>query len=245
MFDQLGLRPDRGVIALLIVYMLGWAALHVEPISSFVVQHLILVPRRAIGPEPWQLLTSEFFMIRLRMVLNVAVTLLFFGNTMEQLLGAKRLWIIWVVGAFGGSLAAALMGLVLAPNSPMPGAGAGSALLVVYAVMLSGRQAMLFGATPVRVGVIAWFWIGIQALGAVVDMGEGQAVAGILELTEMAGGCLAGWWLAHAFKGGRSAGGGVRDSLDRFKLWRLRRRYQVLDGGRKGGPDKKDKRYLN
>jgi len=242
MFDQLGLRPDRGVIALLIVYLAGWGALHVEPISSFVVQHFILVPRRAIGPEPWQLITSQFFLIRLRMVLGVAVTLLFFGNTMEQMLGAKRLWIVWLVGGFGGSLAAALVGLVLAPNSPMPGLGAGSALLVVYAIMLSDRRGMLFGSTPVRVGAIAWFWLGIQALGAVVDMGEGNAVGGILELTEMAGGCLAGWWLAHAFKGGRGASIGVRDSLDRFKLWRLRRRYQVLDGGRKGG---KDKRYLN
>lgn len=227
----------------MVVYVLGWAVLRFGgPLSDVVVGHLLLTPRRALWPEVWQLVTSAFFLGRLREVLNVAVTLLFFGNTIEQMLGKVGLWKVWLVGAFGGGVMVALLGLYLKPDATFPSGGEGTALLVVYGLMLNQR-ASLFGAYEMRAGSMAWIWIGIQAVGAIIDIGEGNALAGKLELAEMAGGGIAGWVLARFFLSGASSrsGGGLGDTLDRFKMWRLRRRYKVISGGR--GND--DKRYLN
>lgn len=242
--DQLNLRPSGGAIALLVVYVIGWALLRFGgELAEFIGAHLLLTPRRALWPELWQLVTSAFFLSRLREVLNIAVTLLFFGNTIEQLLGKRGLWTVWVVGAFGGGLMMALVGLALAPTMAFTGGGEGTALLVVYALMLNNQRASLFGAVEMSAGSIAWIWIGIQALGAFFDMGEGHVGPAVIELAEMFGGGLAGWALTRFyFNRAVVRGGGVGDALDRFKMWRLRRRYKVISGGR-GGDD--DKRYLN
>jgi hypothetical protein len=81
-WDQYGLRPDRGVIVLIVVYFVSWAFLRFggNAIGNFFAEHLALTPVRAIGLEPWQLVTGGFLVNRLSNVLFLGVTLIFFGN---------------------------------------------------------------------------------------------------------------------------------------------------------------------
>lgn len=240
--DQYGLRPDRGVIALLVVYLVSWALLRFggQAIGDFFANHLALTPRRAIGVEPWQLITGGFIVARLSSILFLAVTLVFFGNALERALGAGGLWKIYLAGVFGGGLLLGLLGRVVAPDSIMFVAhGAGTAILVGYAVQMGRQQVMAFGSTPMRAGSMAWIWIGISVIGVLLDASElGAWMPALLQLTDMLGGGLAGWLVASR---GAVGLGGVRDTMDRVKMWRLRRRYKVIPGGRGGD----DKRYLN
>ena len=50
--------------------------------------------------------------------------LIFFGNPLEQRLGARGFWKIFVGGVIGGSLLAALVGRLFAPDVPLSGAAA-------------------------------------------------------------------------------------------------------------------------
>ncbi|HWE29421.1 MAG TPA: hypothetical protein VHB97_15535 [Polyangia bacterium] len=247
-WDQYGLRPDRGVIALIAVYLVSWAVVRFggASVQHFVALHLMLTPSRGIGPEPWQLITSGFVVDRLKSVLFFGVTLLFFGNTLERTLGAGGLWKVYVAGIFGGSLLLGLLGRLFWPDMPMAVTdAAGTAILVAYAIQMSSQQVMAFGAVEMGAGAIAWIWVGIAVVGAVADIFEGHWLEAVMELTQMLGGGLAGWLVitrGHVGRAGRGSGGGMRDTLDRFKMWRLRRRYKVISGGRNGDDDK---RYLN
>ena len=244
-WDQYGLRPDRGVIALIVVYLVSWAVVKFggAAVQLFVAQHLLLTPSRAIGPEPWQLVTSGFVVDRLKSVLFFGVTLLFFGNTLERSLGAGGLWKVYLAGIFGGSLLLGLLGRLFWPDMPMAVTdAAGTAILVAYAIQMSSQQVMAFGAVQMGAGSIAWIWVGIAVVGALLDVAEGHWLEAVMELTQMLGGGLAGWLVVTRGRVGRArSGGGIGDTLDRFKMWRLRRRYKVISGGR--GND--DKRYLN
>jgi membrane associated rhomboid family serine protease len=238
--EQYGLVPDRGVISLLAVLTVIWFIQRVggHEVSSLF-SHLILIPSRAIGPEPWQLFTSMFVDVRLGMVLGSAVTLLFFGNAVERARGAFGVWKIFIVGGLASALAWALVGLLLLPGLPHAGSSmATTAMLTAFAAGAGGMQMRFFGST-MRSSTIAWVWLGISAIfivAEIADQAPWQAV--VMALAALAGAAAAGWFVG----GGRRARRGgldVRGSLEKVRLWRLKRRYKVLSGGRD------DKRYLN
>jgi membrane associated rhomboid family serine protease len=238
-WDQWGLRPDRGVISLLVVLTLIYLVFKLgpAPIQQFFVEHLMLRPRLGLGVEPWQLVTSGFVEGGLRAVFATAITLIFFGNVVEQMLGARGLWKLFIAGTVGGGLFMALLGRLLAPDVQLFGAqSAGTAILVAYAVLMSGRDVMAFGVARMRGGTIAWIWIGIAVISCLADALDGNGLRAALEIAGLTGAGLAGWLVVG--RGGVGLGG-LRGSFDRMRLWRLRRRYRVLSGGRD------DKRYLN
>lgn len=240
-WDQYGLRPDRGVISLLAAYLLSWAIVSFggAGVQAFVGRHLLLTPRSAIGLEPWQLVTNGFVVDDLENVFFLAITLLFFGNQVERLLGAGKLWAVYVAGIFGGSLLWALLSRVFWPDLTVAvTTAAGTAILAAYAAQLSRQQVSAFGAVQMSGGAIAWIWIGIAVISALFRAAKGHWLSALMELVGMLGGGLAGYLMVR--RGGLGLGG-VRDSLDRVKMWRLRRRYKVISGGRSGD----DKRYLN
>jgi len=236
-WDQWGLRPRRGVISLLVLLTALYFIFKFgpPPVQEFY-RHLILQPRLALTREPWQLLTGGFMVFGLRNIFYIGVTLIFFGNVVEQMRGARGLWLLYIAGELGGGLFTSLAALPLRPYDLIPsGGGAGIAILVAYAVLMSGRDVMAFGVARMRGGTIAWIWVAIAVIGCLLDAVEGKWVSALLELAGMAGAALAGW--LYIRRGGGI--GNMRGSIDRFRMWRLRRRYRVLSGGRD------DKRYLN
>lgn len=239
---MLGLKPDRGVISAMVVLALVWLGFKLggPAVQLFVLDHLALHPARAIGPEPWQLFTATFLELGVKNLLFTGVTLIFFGNLVEQLLGARGFWKIFVVGGIAGNLLAALLGRFIAPGATLLGSQeATTSLLVAYAVLMDRRQVNAYGVMQVSGSVIAWIWVGISAIGFVVDLfgSPMERIGAELGMAAMVGAGLAGWLLT---RGGR--GVDVRGSLDKVRLWRLKRRYKVLTGGRSS---QDDKRYLN
>ena len=82
---------------------------------------------------------------------------------------------------------------------------------------------------------MAWIFVAITAATYLFALADDWRQA-LLGLAAMSGAALAGWLLTR--RGGIDLGG----SLDRMKMWRLKRRYRVLSGGRDAPPDK---RWLN
>jgi membrane associated rhomboid family serine protease len=231
--EQYGLVPDRGVISILVVLGVIWLAVRLSgDMLTPIVTHLVLQPARAIGPEPWQLVTNFFINPRLSDILMAAVTLLFFGNAVERMMGPRGVWKIFMLGGVAGSLAAALVGRLIATHAILLGAlGATTAMLTAFAATAQNMRVSLFGAGDIRPGTMAWIWLGISALFALFQIEDVGWQRVVLSLFTLAGAAAAGWFGA---RGGRRRGGGIDigGSLDKIKLWRLRRRYKVITGGR-------------
>ena len=241
--EQYGLVPDRGVISILVVLSAVWLVVRLAgPALGGILNHLILVPARGIGPEPWQLVTNIFINPRLSDILMSAVTLLFFGNAVERSLGARGVWKTFILGGIGGSIAAALVGRLVAPSAVLVGSvGATTAMLTAFAASADNMRVSFFGAGDIRPATMAWIWLGISVLFALFQIEDVGWQRVVLSLFMLAGSAAAGWWVGS--RGRRSRGGfDVSASFDKLKLWRLRRRYKVLTGGR----DSRDsKNYLN
>jgi hypothetical protein len=87
-----------------------------------------------------------------------------------------------------------------------------------------------------RASSLAWVFLGITVLMVLFSGLPWRAT--VVELGAVTAAAAAGWFLAA--RGGGF--GNMRGSLDRMRLWRLKRRYRVLSGGRSGHDDN---RYLN
>jgi membrane associated rhomboid family serine protease len=241
--EQYGLVPDRGVISILVVLTVVWVVFRFAGAAlGGILAHLILLPARGIGPEPWQLATNFFINLRLSDILMAAVTLLFFGNAVERTLGVRGVWKTFIIGGIGGSIAAALIGRLILPEAPILGsAGAATAMLTAFAACADNMRVSFFGAGDIRPSTMAWIWLGISVLFALFQIEDVGWQRVVISLSMLAGSAAAGWWVGG--RGRRSRGGfDVGGSIDKLKLWRLKRRYKVLTGGR----DSRDsKNYLN
>jgi membrane associated rhomboid family serine protease len=241
--EQYGLVPDRGVISILVVLGVIWLLFRLlGGALGPLLAHLVLFPARGIGPEPWQLLTNFFINLEGGQILMTAVTLLFFGNAVERTLGARGVWKTFIAGGIGGSIAAGLIGRLILPQAPILGStGAATAMLTAFAACAGNYRVSLFGAGEMRPATMAWIWLGISVLFAVVQFIDGAPWQQlVISLFLFAGAAAAGWFVG----GGRRRRGGIDlgGSLDKLRLWRLRRRYRVLSGGR----DSRDtEKYLN
>jgi membrane associated rhomboid family serine protease len=235
---MMGLKPDRGVITVMVALTAIWLVFAVggREIQLFYLQHLVLRPREAIGWQPWQLLTSGFMNLQLRDVFFVAVSLIFFGNPIEQQLGPRMFWKVFVGGAIGGAIFAALLGRLIAPNTFLGGSQpAVTALLMAFGALWGGQQVRAYGVMQMSAKTMAWIFVGITAASYLFALSDDWRQA-LLGLAAMAGAALAGWLLTR--RGGIDLGG----SLDRMRMWRLKRRYKVLTGGRDTNAGK---RWLN
>jgi membrane associated rhomboid family serine protease len=237
--EQYGLVPDRGVIGLIVALVVvslvfyGGGAV----VQQFFGEHLVLRPHDAIGWQPWQIVTYSFLDIQLKQILFTAITLLFFGNFVEQSLGARGFWKIFFAGAIGGGLVAGLLGRLIAPDTALLGSqGATTALLTAYAALMGNRRVNAYGLAMMNGALIAWIWVGISVVLIVADLFGPFWQTVLLQLFAVVGGGAAGWLVAR--RGGLDLGG----SLDKMRMWRLKRRYRVLTGGR---DSRDDKRWLN
>lgn len=187
----------------------------------FVREHLLLTPRKALGPEPWQLFTAAFFHLQVGALLTSAIAVWFFGKPVEQRVGPWRFALILVVSTIVGSLAAAGLGLALQPDTRLSGAGAAStAMLAAFGVLYGSTPILLFGIRPMKASTCASLFLGIGGLMYLVggdSLGFVGAVAGA------ATGALTAILPPVA---------ALRARWHRYRRWRMRRRYKVLPGGR-------------
>jgi membrane associated rhomboid family serine protease len=218
------LRPSPGVVAVLVTLVVAFAALHLAGQPRFVIEHLALTPRRALGPEPWQLFTSALVHLSFGQLLSSGIAIWFFGTPVEQRAGRGHLFKLLVGATLAGSLAAALVGRILSPNAMIFGAiGASSGCIAAFGAVYGKTPFLLFGMQEMRASTTAYIFLGITGAMYLLD---GQW----LGFAAAAGGAAWGFW------GDNLRMTRVRIAWDKLRLWRLRRRYRVIQGG---------KRYLN
>ncbi len=235
----LGARATAGAMALtiaLVATFVVFLSLR-EPMRQWMALHLALVPRRALGPEPWQLVTSGFLCIGLANLLWSGLGVWLFGTAVEQQTSRARMFLTFFAAQIVGMLAVAAVGRLFAPDGvPEPlvkgmagfsGAAPGvTGLLAAFGVLYGPVPMRFFGLVEMRGRTMALVLLGFGALTLLLNQ-DWVMLAG------EAAGAAAGWAVASR------VGDRFSTAWDRFRLWRLRRRYKVIPGGRDG------KRYLN
>ena len=223
----MALRPSPGVVAVLVTLVAAFAAIHLAGQPRFVMEHLALTPRRALGREPWQLFTSALIHPRFGELLSTGVAIWFFGTPVEQRAGRGYFFKLLIVSTLVGSLAAALLGRLIAPYDVVTGAiGASTACIASFGALYGRTSFLLFGIQEMKASVMAYIFLAITAGMYLLDKQW-------LGLAAAASGAAWGTW------GDELRITRVRIAWDKLRLWRLRRRYRVIQGGRDG------KRWLN
>lgn len=253
---RIGARFTPGVIALLVLFTATFLSTMVPEAEAFIIRHLLVVPVRALGPAPYQLLTGPLFVLSLLQLLFLGLLLWSVGSAVEQRLGARRLLLysaLTSVATAAGIAAAGRLHVLIKPASlvghlPAP-IEAGPVFLLVLVAFSS-----LYGSLPVRLwGVgqaisgraLAYFFI---ALSLLADLFRGQ-------LEQLAGSVLAiavSAWLCRGHGGGPSLISDLRGLFRRLfrrastAVRKRSRNLEVLDGGRGGtGRSGTPQRWLN
>lgn len=223
----LGLRPTGAVLGLLGVMAavsLADALLGHPPALR---AHLGLIPQRALGPEPWQLVTTAFVHLHLGSLLSTAITLWFFGAPVEQQLGRARFFLLFLVATVAGSVVSS--GLALLAHATVLLAGAHAASIGVMAAFggaFAGMPIALFGVQQMKASTCALVFI-VIALVIQASAGDFIGLGG-----SIAGG-IAGWTFVRADRHLLSGlGASTRAWQQRYRRWKIRRRYRVIPGGR-------------
>lgn len=121
--------------------------------------------------RPWTIVTSIFLHSGFRHLFSNAIILYFFGQMLENLLGKKQVWQVFIYGGIAGCVAY-LLAVQTFPifqefrySSTLVGASGGAFALMVALVTLSPNYTInLFGIVPVKVKWIALFFIVTELL---------------------------------------------------------------------------------
>ena len=194
---------------------------------SWAREHLALHPARALGPEPWQLITSGLLNTEGVALLFSGVTIWFFGTPVEQTLGRGRMLLIFIVSQLAGALVWALAGRLFAPGLEASGCDPGClGLVAAFGFAYQGVPLSVFGVVGMKSRTMALLFTGIAGIQHAMH-GDFIGLGGVLV------GAGVGWALASR------ADRALALSWDRLRLWRLRRKYKVIPGG------KTTPRYMN
>lgn len=215
-----GWRPTPGSVALVGVAVFVFFVLVVVLGAPRWVGALLLVPEKALGPQPWRLLTAAFIHPDVRSLLFNGIGLWFFGSLIEDQIGRSRMFLTFFAGALSGSLVAALIGRFIAPGLPVLAYSFGTTgLLGAVALLNWSTPLRVFGAPPVRGRVVALVLIGLATVPLFIH-----------SAWEELGGTLGALGLG-AVTVSAAAVDRARRRWERLRFWRIRRRYKVIPGG--------------
>jgi membrane associated rhomboid family serine protease len=189
---------------------------------EFFQQHLAVGGRFWAG-ELWQLVTSLFVHIDpISFFFNI-IGLWWVGATIEHQVGTRRfLTIFFVTGLVSDTVLVLLSG----PGGGQPlSAGCGSSVLALYiafGTIMDRTPARILGSLVLEARTFMAILIGYVV---VVDLSTGSLALLASHVSAML--------LGHVLVGGR--GRGIKALWGTLRAKRARRRYQVLEGGRRGG----------
>ncbi|WFP16644.1 rhomboid family intramembrane serine protease [Citricoccus muralis] len=135
-----------------------------------------------IGFEPWRMLTSAFLHSMsspMHLLLNMVV-LWMMGRTLEPALGWARFLAIYLISAFGGSVAVLLLANPLAPVVGASGAVYGLFAALFLMIRRIGGSVVSIGALIAVNLVISVVWSGISWQAHVGGLVVGAACAAVL-----------------------------------------------------------------
>jgi membrane associated rhomboid family serine protease len=144
-----------------------------------------------VWSHPWQIVTSMFTHYDFFHILANMWTLYFFGSSVLQMLGARRFWIIYMVGGIMGSLVYILLGS--AYSTAIGASGAIFALGGALAVLRPSMRVIFF---PIPVPMPLW----IAIVGSFVVLSFIPGVAWQAHLGGLAFGAAMSWYYKrHSF----------------------------------------------
>jgi membrane associated rhomboid family serine protease len=172
--------------------------------AAFLRQHLKLFPKNLASGEVWQLVTFQFLHANVTHLLLNCAGLWFFGRAVEEVRGARAVWLLYLACGAAGGLAHSILGWVFP---------------LVYSVSVVGASAGLYG----MIGAFCWLnwhtrfvtpffrssfdWRGVHmivtfmAVGVICMLNPKSTVAHAAHL----GGLFMGLWMMPFFKVSRRA----------------------------------------
>jgi len=162
-----------------------------------------------VWSHPWQIVTSMFTHYAFFHILANMWTLYFFGGAVLQMLGARRFWIIYMVGGIMGSvifIAAAYLGNTLGLHwlgqiydslgQPISAIGASGAIFALGGALAVLRPNMRVIFFPIPVPMPLW----IAIVGSFVILSFIPGIAWQAHLGGLAFGAAMGWYYKrHSF----------------------------------------------
>jgi membrane associated rhomboid family serine protease len=242
-------RPTPGVITLLVTLTVCYALQLILMRMGFgeAIEALTLIPADTVlGFRIWQPVTSLVLHSPSSVghLLNNALLLYIFGTTLEGMRGKRWLWKSFLWCGLTGSLVTVVLGGLLhlaAPGSsvdllwarPVVGASGGAlGLLVAWIAIHWGRRINLFLLGEMQAQTFGMIVLGIELLVALSYDGTASA--------SHFGGMAMGFLIGRGIFPPR----GVRKKLAQRKhkrtQERLRRNFEVIEGGRQGDGDDDD-----
>jgi membrane associated rhomboid family serine protease len=162
------------VVFLVLQLILGVSTLaHIESNTEYFIEQQFALNTHWLNAltHPWTLFTSIFIHLSFSHVLFNMVFLYFAGTYYEQLFGAKKLVITYILGGLTGSFFEILSAIVLPENSSYV-LGASGSIMAIFAVVAFYRPqtpVSLFGLISVPIYVFALFFIIKDIVGIVRD----------------------------------------------------------------------------
>lgn len=175
------------------VYLLEWLVIATAGVQAY---EDLFVITNDFASRPWTIITSVFAHdpVRFNHILFNGLVLLFFGGTVERLIGSRRFTSLFLVsGAVGGIAQVVLTQVIF--NEPSGGLGASGALqgLMGTLVILAPRLTVLvFFVIPAPLWALTIFYVLADLLGAI---SPGSGVGHIAHLAGLATGLLFGYYL--------------------------------------------------
>jgi membrane associated rhomboid family serine protease len=190
-------------------------------VKQFMAEHLA-ISRGILSGEIWQPLTALFIHSSFLNFFFNMVGLWFVGATVERHVGTRKFLAIFLITGVVANLV--IVGWSVMTGFWPPADGCGSAVIALYVAF-----GTIYDRTPVRVlgalvleaRVMTWILMGFVAL---MDLASGIHAYLMAHLVAML--------MGYLMVGGR--GEGLKRLWGSARAKRVRRRYQVLEGGRRG-----------
>jgi membrane associated rhomboid family serine protease len=181
-----------------------------------------LVPQKVLHEfYLWQLFTYQFLHGGLFHILFNMLAVWMFGCDLEERWGSRFFLRYYFISVVGG----AILNTLFVPNQMGPSIGASAGvygILLAYGLIYPNRIVYFYFLFPIKMKHFVWI-IGAIALYSSITAGQ----SGIAHLAH-----LGGMVFGYLYLRGGNPWDRVKDYLDRRRLARLKRRFQVYPGGK-------------
>ena len=165
------------------------------PFGQFLSYLLAFIPGRPIYLSFYSYVTSIFVHFGFMHILGNMLWLYFIGIILEDLIGKKHSWILYLGGGIVGVITYQIFSYFLGQTNPLVGASAGiSAIIVATAIFTPYYQILLFGVLNIQLRwiVIAKVFFDLIGIFGPTNAGGYQAhlggyLFGLLYITELKG----------------------------------------------------------
>jgi membrane associated rhomboid family serine protease len=205
----------------------------VKEAQVFFQEHLAIGPGVLRG-ELWQPVSSLFVHVDFLSFAFNLIGLWFVGATIERALGTRRFLTLFFGAGILSNVVMVAVAVLLGAPQLFPGCGnAVLALFVAFGTIYDRQPARVLGGLVVQARVLAMILVGFAVLA---DLSRGAWA--------MLAGDLVAILMGYTLAGGR--GESLKRGWTGWRAKRVRRRYQILEGGR-GANERKPRRtpYVN